>query len=53
MPQAAVSQQLAKLRSGGIVTERRTGRQVYYRVLHSETIDLLYVLSGMFPSRDE
>jgi len=53
MPQAAVSQQLAKLRSGGIVTERRTGRQVYYRVLHSETIDLLYVLSGMFPSRDK
>ncbi|EPE94609.1 ArsR/SmtB family transcription factor [Rhizobium grahamii] len=52
MPQAAVSQQLAKLRSGGIVTERRTGRQVYYRVIHSETIDLLQMLSGMFPAGD-
>ena len=30
MPQAAVSQQLARLRLDGLVTTRREGRNIYY-----------------------
>lgn len=49
MPQAAVSQQLARLRREGLVTARREGRNIYY-TLASENVtallERLHELSG-------
>ena len=36
LPQAAVSQQLARLRLDGLVTTRRDGRVIYYSIAGSE-----------------
>lgn len=36
IPQAAVSQQLAVLRTHGLIVERREGRQVYYHLRQPE-----------------
>ena len=47
LPQAAVSQQLARLRLDGLVTTRRDGRVIYYSIAGSEVsaiIDSLYRL---------
>jgi DNA-binding transcriptional ArsR family regulator len=49
MAQAAVSQQLARLRRDGIVTARRDGRNIYYSLASGEVaalIGALHVLGG-------
>ncbi len=40
--QAAISQHLMSLRKAGLVTTRRQGRHIYYRLQNSEILDLLY-----------
>ncbi|WP_417426400.1 ArsR/SmtB family transcription factor [Hoeflea sp.] len=47
MPQAAVSQQLARLRLDGLVDTRREGRMIYYSIVNQEVslvIGTLYTL---------
>lgn len=47
MPQAAVSQQLARLRFDGLVNARRDGRNIYYSIASQEVtsvVDTLYQL---------
>lgn len=47
MPQAAVSQQLARLRFDGLVKTRREGRVIYYSIAGAEVatiVDSLYRL---------
>ncbi|MHA6347635.1 ArsR/SmtB family transcription factor [Roseivivax sp. CAU 1761] len=46
--QAAVSQLLARLRDEGMVSYRREGKVVYYRLVHRPTADLLGQLSAIF-----
>ncbi len=48
MPQAAVSQQLARLRLEGLVATRRDGRVIYYRLLDDEVRELVEKLYTMF-----
>lgn len=48
--QAYVSQQLARLRSEGIVTARRDGRVVYYSLADSRVTPVLQVLYEQFCS---
>jgi ArsR family transcriptional regulator len=40
--QAYISQQLMALRGAGIVTSRREGRNVYYRLLEPSILDLIH-----------
>lgn len=42
--QAAVSQQLARLRQDGLVTTRRDGKTVYYRIADARLIEILKTL---------
>ena len=44
--QAYVSQQLMSLRETGLVDSRRDGLQVYYRLSHPRTTDLLNLMLG-------
>ncbi len=44
MAQAAVSQQLARLRRDGIVTTRRDGRNIYYSLASDEVAALIGAL---------
>ncbi|UCD42390.1 MAG: helix-turn-helix transcriptional regulator, partial [Chloroflexota bacterium] len=47
--QAYISQQLMALRSAGIVTSRREGRNIYYRLTDQAILDLIHqtvVISG-------
>ena len=46
--QAAVSQQLARLRHEGLVQTRRDGKTVYYSLADPRTLRLLEVLYEMF-----
>ena len=39
--QAYISQQLMALREAGIVKSRRDGRNIYYRVSHTQILDLI------------
>jgi DNA-binding transcriptional ArsR family regulator len=48
MPQAAVSQQLARLRMDGLVTTRRDGRMIYYNIASKEVSSLIEQLYEMF-----
>lgn len=48
MPQAAVSQQLARLRFDRLVSTRRDGRQIYYRVASEEISAIIGQLYDMF-----
>lgn len=50
--QAMVSQQLARLRLEGLVTTRRDGRLVYYRVGTPSTITFLNSLFSMVPATE-
>ncbi len=45
--QAAVSQQLARLRLEGLVSTRRDGKAIYYAVRDPRVLELLGLLSGM------
>jgi DNA-binding transcriptional ArsR family regulator len=48
MPQAAVSQQLARLRLDGLVEARRDGRNIYYALARPEVTELITTLSDLF-----
>lgn len=48
MPQAAVSQQLARLRFDRLVTTRRDGRMIYYRISNDEVTNIVGQLYEMF-----
>ena len=50
MPQAAVSQQLARLRFDKLVLTRREGRMIYYRIASDEVGGIIEQLYGMFCS---
>ena len=47
MPQAAVSQQLARLRLDGLVTARRDGRSIYYSIASDDAATLIETLHDM------
>ena len=53
MPQAAVSQQLARLRFDRLVATRREGRQIYYRIASDEISTIVGQLYEMFCVRNE
>lgn len=46
--QAAVSQQLARLRLEGLVESRREGKGIYYRLAEGPTRDMLDVIHRLF-----
>lgn len=50
LPQSTVSQQLAILRSQGIVDGARNGTEVYYRVTNEKAKQLVKVLLGENPA---
>jgi DNA-binding transcriptional ArsR family regulator len=55
MPQAAVSQQLARLRFDRLVQTRRDGRMVYYSIADEEVAQLVELLYEFFckPAREK
>jgi DNA-binding transcriptional ArsR family regulator len=48
MPQAAVSQQLARLRLDGLVATRRDGRNIYYSIARPEITPIISTLQELF-----
>lgn len=50
--QAAVSQQLARLRYEGLVTSRRDGKTIYYRLSDDRPRQIIDVLYELFCERD-
>jgi len=54
LPQAAVSQQLARLRFDRLVNTRRDGRSIYYSIANKEVSSVIETLYGLFcaPVRD-
>lgn len=48
LPQASVSQQLARLRLDRLVTPRREGRQIYYRIANSDVSTVVESLYDVF-----
>lgn len=48
MPQAAVSQQLARLRLEGLVSSRREGRMIYYSLVGDEVSGIITALYDLF-----
>jgi DNA-binding transcriptional ArsR family regulator len=48
LPQAAVSQQLARLRLDGLVEARRDGRNIFYSLSKPEVSELIGTLSELF-----
>ncbi len=48
MPQAAVSQQLARLRFDRLVSTRRDGRMVYYSIANDEVARLVEMIYEFF-----
>jgi DNA-binding transcriptional ArsR family regulator len=48
LPQASVSQQLARLRFDRLVTTRREGRMVYYRIADAEVSSIIGALYNLF-----
>ena len=46
--QAAVSQQLSRLRSEGLVAPRREGKAIYYRLTDRRAIQILEVVYDLF-----
>ena len=54
MPQAAVSQQLARLRFDRLVNTRRDGRMIYYSLVDEEVTAVIGMLYQLFcgPVRD-
>ena len=49
--QAAVSQQLARLRMDGLVTCRRDGKTIYYSLADDKSARLIHLLYDMFCAR--
>lgn len=50
--QAAVSQQLARLRLEGLVNARRDGKTIYYSIADERVQSMIAVLYDMFCARD-
>ncbi len=50
--QAAVSQQLSRLRLEGLVTPRRDGKVIYYSLTDDRARQIIETLYGMFCSED-
>ncbi|MFZ1681841.1 MAG: metalloregulator ArsR/SmtB family transcription factor [Rhizobiaceae bacterium] len=48
LPQAAVSQQLARLRFDRLVNTRRDGRNIYYSIASGEVSSVVGTLYGLF-----
>ena len=48
IPQAAVSQQLARLRADGVVMTRREGRMIFYSIADPDTSKLIEHIYDMF-----
>jgi len=48
LPQATVSQQLARLRQDGLVETRKEGRSVYYRIADKDITRIVESLYDMF-----
>ena len=48
LTQAYVSQQLARLRSEGLVTARRDGRRVFYVIVDRRILPVLDVIEGTY-----
>jgi DNA-binding transcriptional ArsR family regulator len=48
LSQAAVSQQLARLRLERLVSTRREGRQIYYRIVDNEVNTIIESLYDLF-----
>lgn len=48
LPQATVSQQLARLRQDKLVSTRRSGRLIYYRIADSEVSGIVESLYNVF-----
>ncbi|GGB56788.1 transcriptional regulator [Roseibium aquae] len=48
MPQAAVSQQLARLRLEGLVRARRDGRMIYYSLVDDQVSSIIATLYELF-----
>jgi DNA-binding transcriptional ArsR family regulator len=48
LPQAAVSQQLARLRFDRLVTTRREGRMIFYRIVDEEVSKLIGTMYELF-----
>jgi DNA-binding transcriptional ArsR family regulator len=48
LPQAAVSQQLARLRFDRLVTTRREGRMIYYSIVDDEVATLVGTMYQLF-----
>lgn len=46
--QAAVSQQLSRLRSEGLVAPRREGKAIYYRLTDSRAVQILDLVYELF-----
>lgn len=46
--QAAVSQQLARLRAEGLVAPRREGKTIYYRLTDERAVQILDVVYSLF-----
>jgi DNA-binding transcriptional ArsR family regulator len=51
LPQAAVSQQLARLRIDNLVITRRDGRMIYYALAEGEVTELVAALYALFCAR--
>lgn len=48
MRQPAVSQQLMRLRGDGLVTTRREGKAIYYKIADPRVASMVTTLHGMF-----
>ena len=51
LDQPIVSQQLARLRAAGLVTSRRDGKAVFYRLADERVLDLLSILRQLAPPK--
>lgn len=51
--QAAVSQQLSRLRAEGLVTPRRDGKTIYYKLTDERAIQILEVVYDLFCKNDK
>jgi len=49
--QPTLSQQLGVLRSRGLVSTRRNGKHIYYRVRRGEALDVLHALYAVYCGR--
>jgi hypothetical protein len=47
MRQAYISQQLMNLRKKKVITSRREGKYVYYRLVNSEVLELVQAAGGI------